>query len=71
MLYTIENEQIRVEISDRGAEIMSIVGKKSGHEYLWQGDAKYWASRATVLFPICGRLTEGKYTYEVIFEHNK
>ncbi len=64
MLYTIENEQIRVEISDRGAEIMSIVGKKSGHEYLWQGDAKYWASRATVLFPICGRLTEGKYTYE-------
>ncbi len=64
MLYTIENEQIRVEISDKGAEIMSIVGKKSGHEYLWQGDATYWASRATVLFPICGRLTEGKYTWK-------
>lgn len=63
MIYTIENEQLRVEASDKGAELMSIMGKKSGFEYLWQGDAKYWASRATVLFPICGRLTDGKYTY--------
>lgn len=63
MLYTIENEQLRVEISDIGAEIMSIVGKKTGHEYLWQGDKTYWGGRATVLFPICGRLTDGKYTY--------
>ena len=64
MNYTIENEALRVEIADRGAELMSIVGKKTGFEYLWQGDATYWASRATVLFPICGRLTDGKYTYE-------
>lgn len=64
MIYTIENQQIKVDISDRGAEMMSLVGKKTGFEYLWQGDATYWASRATVLFPICGRLTEGKYTFE-------
>ena len=64
MNYIIENEALRVEIADRGAEIMSIVGKKTGFEYLWQGDATYWASRATVLFPICGRLTDGKYTYK-------
>jgi galactose mutarotase-like enzyme len=63
MIYTIENEQLKVEISDKGAEIMSIVGKKTGHEYLWQGDKTYWGGRATVLFPICGRLTDGKYTY--------
>ena len=64
MNYTIENEALRVEIADRGAEMMSLIGKKSGFEYLWQGDATYWAGRATVLFPICGRLTEGKYTYK-------
>ncbi|MBQ7380665.1 MAG: aldose 1-epimerase family protein, partial [Clostridia bacterium] len=63
MNYIIENSAIRVEISDLGAELMSIVGKKTGFEYLWQGDAEYWSSRASVLFPICGRLTEGKYTY--------
>ncbi len=64
MNYTIENALLKVEIADRGAEMMSLVGKKSGTEYLWQGDATYWASRATVLFPICGRLTEGKYTWQ-------
>ena len=64
MNYTIENQFLKVDIADRGAEMMSILGKKTGFEYLWQGDATYWASRASVLFPICGRLTEGKYTFE-------
>ena len=60
MLYTIENEFLKVDINDEGAQMMSLVGKKTGFEYLWQGDATFWASRATVLFPICGRLTDGK-----------
>ncbi len=64
MNYTIENEFLKVEIADRGAEMMSLVGKKTGFEYLWQGDATYWMNRATVLFPICGRLFEGKYTWQ-------
>ena len=64
MLYTIENEKLKVEISDLGAEIMSIKSKATGHEYLWQGNDKYWANRATILFPICGRLTEGKYIWK-------
>ena len=63
MNYTIENEFLRVEFSDLGAEMMSLVGKKTGFEYLWQGDPTYWKGRATVLFPVCCRLTEGKYTY--------
>ena len=63
MNYVIENEALRVEFTDLGAEMMSLVGKKTGFEYLWQGDPTYWRSRATVLFPICGRLTDGKYTY--------
>ena len=64
MLYTIENEKLIVEISDVGAEMMSIRTKADGCEYLWQGDAKYWGDRAIVLFPICGRLVDGYYTYE-------
>ena len=64
MNYTIENEFLKVEIADKGAEMMSLVGKKTGFEYLWQGNAEYWANRATVLFPICGRLFEGKYTWQ-------
>ena len=64
MIYTIENDSIRVQISDVGAELQSIVGKKDNTEYLWQGDAQYWSGRAYNLFPICGRLTDGKYTYQ-------
>lgn len=64
MVYTIENDKIRVQISDLGAELQSIVLKKDGTEYLWQGDKTYWGGRAYNLFPICGRLTEGKYTYQ-------
>ena len=63
MIYTIENDAIRVQVSSVGAELMSLQTKPDGHEYLWQGDATYWASRASNLFPICGRLTDGKYTY--------
>lgn len=64
MIYTIENEKIKVDISDKGGELQSIVLKKDGTEYLWQGNANYWAGRAYNLFPICGRLFDGKYTYK-------
>lgn len=63
-LYIIENEQIKVTISDQGAEMISLIGKKDNTEYLWQGDPTYWTGHAYNLFPICGRLTDGKYTYK-------
>ncbi len=63
MLYTIENEKVRVAISDVGAEMMSFQLKEDNCEYLWQGNPEFWHGRACNLFPICGRLTEGKYTY--------
>lgn len=63
MLYAIENDKIKVTIESLGAEFASIVLKSDGVEYLWQGDEKYWTGRAFNLFPICGRLTGGKYTY--------
>ncbi len=63
MNYFLENDSLKVTISDLGAELTSIYGKTTDFEYLWQGDAKYWKSRATNVFPICGRLYQGKYTY--------
>ncbi len=64
MNYVIENKDLKVEITDLGAELQSIYGKKTGTEYLWQGDENLWKNRATVLFPICGRLYTGKYTWK-------
>lgn len=63
MLHTIKNNFITVQISDLGAELMSIK-TTDGTEYLWQGNPEYWAGRAYNLFPIVGRLWEGVYTYK-------
>ncbi|MBO5714210.1 MAG: aldose 1-epimerase family protein [Clostridia bacterium] len=62
MNYVIENEFLSIEATTFGAELQSIKGKKSGFEYLWQGNPEFWTGRATVIFPFCGRLFEEKYT---------
>ena len=71
MLYTIENQKIKVTVSDLGAEMTSLIFKKTNTEYLWQADPEYWAGQAYNLFPICGRLWDGKYTYQgKVYEMN-
>ena len=65
MVYFIKNDFMRVGIDKLGAEIVSIatLGEEIEKEYIWQGDEKYWLGHAPIMFPICGRLYEGKYTY--------
>ena len=62
MIYTLKNDKLTVKIDTLGAQIISV--KADNCEYIWQGDAKYWAGHAPILFPICGRLAEGKYTID-------
>lgn len=59
-LTTIQNDFLKVTISDLGAEIQSI-RDKDGVERLWQGDPAFWAGRAPIMFPICGGLKEDAY----------
>lgn len=66
MVRKIENEFLIAEINDFGAELVSLKSKKTGTEYLWQGNPEYWKGRAPILFPICGRLYQGKYIYKNI-----
>ncbi len=64
MNYAIENEKLKVIVSTLGAELYSVYGKTTSFEYLWQGNENFWKGRATNVFPNCGRLWEGKYTYQ-------
>ena len=64
MIYILENEKLKVKISSMGAELQSIRRLEDDTEYLWQGDPAYWTGRATNLFPVCGRMIDGKYTYD-------
>ncbi len=63
MLYIIENDKLRVKISSLGAELQSIRRLEDDTEYLWQADPTYWGKRATNIFPVCGKMQDGKYTY--------
>ena len=56
MIYEIENQYLRVQISSKGGEFQSI-RDKSGREYLWQGDEATWTDRGPNLFPYIGRMT--------------
>lgn len=59
MIYTIENEFLRVSAEDDGAQLSSVELKENGKEFLWQGDPSVWYGRAPVLFPIIGQLLDG------------
>lgn len=61
---TLQNEELMVQINSKGAEITSVVDRKSAHEFIWQANEEYWARHAPVLFPIIGRLKDHKYEYK-------
>ena len=62
MIYKIENKMLCAQISDCGAELISV--KRYGLvEVMWQGREPFWSSHAPVLFPVCGSLLNQKYTY--------
>ncbi len=62
MIQTLKNSQIEIKVSSLGAELKSLT--KNGYEYLWSGDAKFWARVSPVLFPIVGALKEQRYLYD-------
>lgn len=62
MNYTIKNAYYTATVSDIGAELISLKAK-NGVELIWQSPSqRYWSKHAPLLFPICGRIKDGKYT---------
>ena len=61
-IITLQNGSTVCKISTIGAEILSLT--VNGEEKMWQGAEGFWAGKAPILFPICGRLLGGYYTYE-------
>ena len=59
----LQNEQISITVSEKGAELQSIKDA-NGKEYLWQGDPKYWPRRSPILFPIVCSVNNDTYQVE-------
>ena len=62
MKYILKNDKLTTIVDSLGAEVKSVKGS-DGFEYMWQGMENYWSDTASVLFPICGRLLNSKYSY--------
>lgn len=70
MIYTLENKDLTISLSNHGGELHSIKGNKENTEFLWNGDEAYWKYHSPILFPIVGKVFNGKYkvdgkTYEL------
>lgn len=63
MIHTLKNEKLTITVSDHGAELKSMKDA-DGTEYLHDGDPKWWKYTSPVLFPIVGKLVNGKYRAE-------
>lgn len=63
-MFTIENKQLRVQVTGKGAELTSLYHKEHQLEYLWQANPQVWGKHSPVLFPIVGELKEQTYFYK-------
>lgn len=61
MRQTLSNSVLEVTADSHGAELQSIKNKRTQHEYLWQGDARFWGRRSPVLFPLVGAVWNGRF----------
>ncbi len=61
MRQELKNHLLKVVIDSHGAELQSIVDLRTEHEFLYQGNTKYWARRSPVLFPIVGSVWNGLF----------
>ena len=61
MIYTAENEFFTLGVKEMGAELTSLKSKKTGIEYIWEGNPDIWYGQSPILFPVIGRLLDDKY----------
>ncbi len=58
MLYTIENESLKVTVTTKGAQVASVICKSDGAEHIWQADPAVWGWHGPILFPHCGKVVD-------------
>ncbi len=60
MNYELKNQYLTATFSALGAELTSLKDAE-GTEYIWNADERYWKRHTPILFPIVGKIREGKY----------
>lgn len=63
MQYVLENETLQIIVESHGAEISSVIDKKTGTQRIWQADPAAWKRHAPVLFPLVGKYKNNESVY--------
>jgi galactose mutarotase-like enzyme len=63
-MFALENQQLKISIHPKGAELQSIFHKVHQLEYMWSGDPAFWGKHSPLLFPIVGTLKANTYFYQ-------
>lgn len=61
MIYNVETNNFSLSVKEMGAELNSFKSKKTGFEFIWEGNTDIWYGQSPILFPIIGRLLDDKY----------
>ena len=72
--HQIQNKSLSVTIEDAGAELVSVMDKRTGSERIWTGEPAIWNRHAPILFPFVGKVMNGRYrigdkSYEMKTQH--
>ena len=62
MIYTIQNEFLKLAVKSLGAEMTSLFHIPQHLEYLWQGNPVIWSGQAYNLFPIVCALANDQFS---------
>lgn len=61
---TLENEDLLIEVAERGSELVRIFDKKKHREMLWEADPAIWPKHSPLLFPMVGQSFQKVYHHE-------
>lgn len=65
----LENNDLKSMVRSKGAELLLLQEIKDGNDYLWNGDPSWWEFCSPILFPIVGKVKNGKYkVYGNVYE---
>lgn len=63
-MISIQNDKLKANFRELGAELVSLINIESGKEIMWSGNADFWGGISPVLFPIIGALKNEQYIIE-------
>ncbi|NLW14786.1 MAG: hypothetical protein GX038_00785 [Erysipelothrix sp.] len=60
----LENNYLKVEINQKGAEVIGMYDKNKSKSLMWSGEMPWWGRVSPVLFPIVGGLNNNTLIHE-------